>query len=185
MKHPKIGEGWKFRDKVPENKNEIIQLFRTEVKEFKKWIDTVSPKRKESIFWECDYDEQLYLDIAIQLIFENFEAIHNLQKKVINEIIFVIARNHEQGNILAWKNPETEISYLKMDETQFRFLAKKIEKAGEPEAKFQVAFVYRKLKSISEKDKDLLTKLAKDSNEYVRQQSLITLERLENNELKK
>jgi len=176
MKQPKLGEGWKFRDMMPENKKEIIQLFISEVKEFRRWANTVSKERKESIFWECDYDQQLYLDIVIELIFERIKSLQDLPSKVIEEILFVIARNHEQGNILSWKNPDKEISYLKMDKVQFRFLSSEIIKRGENNAKFQIAIVYRKLNSITAKDREILTQLACDEDPFVKNQGMITLE---------
>ena len=180
MKDSKLGDGWKFRDKEPENKTEIIQLFISEVEEFKHWAKTVSIKRKESIFWECDYDNQLYLDIVLELLFINFRKIEELSQEVINEIIFVIARNHEQGNIFAWKNQDIKISYLGMDENQFRFLAERIEKDGEINAKFQVPIVYQKFKYVTQKDIEILKRLAKSDNEYISKQSIIALEKLDN-----
>ena len=81
------GEGFKYRNKKPKNKEEIIEMFLLEIKLFREWIKQVPKERKKSFFWECDYDEMLYLDILLELIFENFPDLKKIDKHLLDEII--------------------------------------------------------------------------------------------------
>lgn len=171
-----FGEGWKFRDKEPENLNEVISLFISEVKEFRNWATKVSPERKKSKFWECDYEEQLYLDVACELLFIKFRDLQKLPKIIVEELIYIIARNYEQGNYVAWMNKnDNKISYNGMSENQFRFLASQINASTEAAFKFQIATAYRKLSNYHHKDFDIINSLINDKNEHISTESRITL----------
>ena len=184
MKQSKLGEGFNYRDQQPENEQEVIDLLQSEFEQFIKWTDVVPPKRKESLFWECDYDEQLYLDTALNHIFKYFQNLAELDSRVVTQIVYVIACNHEQGNILAWMNSELPISYLSMSIRQFKYLARIILRNTEADerAVFQVVAIFRKLNpsEIDEEEISLLEQHQYHESEFVRDQVATTMEHISN-----
>lgn len=180
MKLAKLGQRFQYRDLLePENCEEVIQVFNNEINEFIKWANTLSETVKESIFWETNYDEQLYLDVSIERLLNCFPNLEDLDKSIIDNLVYAIARNHEQGNILAWMHEKDDnISHVSMSLQQFKYLAKAIVQSNEMDAKFQVAAVYRKIETskILQSDIELVKKLAQSDDEYTRRQSKFTLE---------
>ena len=138
-----------------------------EVERFEEWATAIPPERRRGE-WECDYGRWGDLYDAV-LEFVDALPFTSWSPEEVRAVLFAVARDNEIEHLaseIRSRKPKTLIA-----------LARAALKAGERDAKWQLAEELRQLGQRGEPE-HLLLALAHDEDEYVRRRSLKSLARL-------
>ncbi|MDR6969562.1 hypothetical protein J2X31_003595 [Flavobacterium arsenatis] len=110
------------------------------------------------------------------------KLLRNLDKEDQINLLYLIGRNWDIGNMIAWLSKGTKLSNCgELEKKDFLSLAKTLTELEQPEfndAKSQIASSFQKFDKLTTEIEEILLKLYNDKDEYTKRLSLISLGKL-------
>jgi hypothetical protein len=135
---------------------------------------------------ECMTDDPSYpkweeIHTCFSWLIEN-QMLSNLDQEDQTNLLYLIARNWDIGNMIAWLSSTKQLSNCgELEQNDFVMLAKTLSALSHPEfndAKSQIVSAFKKLEELTPEIEELLLMFYDDQHEYTKRQALISLGKL-------
>jgi hypothetical protein len=143
------------------------------------WADNYTLEEIEKL-WTDDVSYPKWDEIT--LFFSELldkKLLTNLDREDQTNLLYLIGRDWDIGNMIAWLGKGTELSYCgELQKSDFLILAQTLTELEKPEfddAKSQIISSFKKFEEITTEIEEILLKFYHEKNEYTKRQSLCTL----------
>lgn len=150
------------------------------VAQFKKWIAENYSKEQidKLLIDDAGYPNWTEIEIFFSELLAK-KGIQRLDEEDQTNLLYLIARNWDIGDMVSWLSKTTTLSNLgHLEKSDFIMLAKTISKLEHPEfndAKSQFVSCFRKFDAITPEIEALLLDFYNDKDDYTKRQALMTL----------